>query len=204
MLKLNHSDYKDLCILYDNLESYLLSGVPVTVDFKKLDSDGNKISTAISKRFLSIEPDMLESLLKRLVRGERVVQETEAEKSCYSILSNLKYVGGHVKGPLTNKKYMHNEIWSLVYFKGGPSRFIMLSPADSRHPLCLYYADSDTTLRPKLRLANERDSLVLRNPAAAANFFDYVVYSMIKNVLGVGSDHDRLYGKMSAYYSTVE
>ena len=147
---------------------------------------------------------MLESLSKRLARGERVVPESEAEKCCYSILGDLDHVGGHVKGSLTNKKYMRNEIWSLVSFKGAPSWFITLSPADNRHPLCLYYADSDTTFRPELRTAKERDSLVLRNPAAAARFFDYVVRSMIKNVLGVGSDHDGLYGKTSAYYGTVE
>ncbi|KAF9547540.1 hypothetical protein CPC08DRAFT_610906, partial [Agrocybe pediades] len=158
----------------------------------------------ISARLLNVNPDVLESLSKRLENGERVVPETEAEKLCYDILNDIDHVGGHVKGSITNKKYMRNEIWSLMSSKGTPSWFITISPADSRHPLCLYYADGDIEYKPVLRTANERDLLVLRNPVAAAKFFDFMVKSMIKNVLGVGTDHDGVYGSTSAYYGTVE
>ncbi|KAF9563132.1 hypothetical protein CPC08DRAFT_633238, partial [Agrocybe pediades] len=50
-LKLNHSDYADLSIAWDNLESYPLSGVPVVVDYRRVDTslEGNKIATAMSK-----------------------------------------------------------------------------------------------------------------------------------------------------------
>jgi len=146
---------------------------------------------------------VLDSLSKRLSKGERVVLETDAKKVYYSILANLDHIGGHVKGSLTSKKYMRNEIWSLVSMKGAPW-FITLSPANNRHPLCIFYADKDVSFKPDLRTSKERDTLVLRNPAAAARFFDYVVWSMIKHVLGVGADHNGIYGKMSAYYGTVE
>ncbi|KDR65411.1 hypothetical protein GALMADRAFT_30876, partial [Galerina marginata CBS 339.88] len=120
------------------------------------------------------------------------------------ILDDIDHVGGHVKGSLTNKKYMRNEIWSLMSFKGAPSWFITFSPADNRHPLCLYYADKDITFRPKLRMAKERDLLVLSNPVAAARFFDFLVKMVIKHVLGFESDLPGLYGETSAYYGTVE
>jgi hypothetical protein len=48
-LKLNHSDYKDLEISKENLESYPLSGVPVVVDFKKMcPAESNKLPAAMS------------------------------------------------------------------------------------------------------------------------------------------------------------
>ncbi|KAF4618022.1 hypothetical protein D9613_012864 [Agrocybe pediades] len=159
---------------------------------------------SISKRLLSVNPDELEDLSKRLEKGEKVVADTEAEKLCFSILNDLDHVRGHVKGSLTNKKYMRNEIWSLVGFKGAPSWFITLSPADNRHPLCLYYADKDIVFKPDLGSSRERDLLVLANPVAAARFFDYMVRMVIKHVLSMGEQGDGLYGKTSAYYGTVE
>jgi len=55
-----------------------------------------------------------------------------------------------------------------------------------------------------LRSANERNLLVARNPVAAARFFDLMVCTFIKHVLGIGTEHLGLYGKTSGYYGTVE
>ncbi|KAF4586266.1 hypothetical protein EYR38_010541 [Pleurotus pulmonarius] len=41
-LKLNHVDYHDLTISAENLATYPLAGVPVHVDFRKRDGEGNK------------------------------------------------------------------------------------------------------------------------------------------------------------------
>jgi hypothetical protein len=38
---------------------------------------------------------------------------------------------------------------------GAPSWFITLSPPDSHHPICLYYADKDIEFRPELISTNE-------------------------------------------------
>ncbi|PPQ76733.1 hypothetical protein CVT26_004427, partial [Gymnopilus dilepis] len=75
----------------------------------------------ISKRLLSIKPHVLESISRRMKAGEHVVPVTEDEKHCFSLLDELDHVGGNVQGSLTSKKYMRNEIWSLIAFKGAPS-----------------------------------------------------------------------------------
>jgi hypothetical protein len=51
-LKLNHVDYANLTISKDNLDQYPLNGVPVVVDFRKVDSSidpTDKLSTEMSK-----------------------------------------------------------------------------------------------------------------------------------------------------------
>ena len=159
---------------------------------------------SVAKQLLSLKPGVLEAISKRMASSEHVKPVTEDEKKCFAILDNIDLIGGSVKGSITSKKHMRNEIWSLVVFKGAPSWFITFSPADSKHPICLYYADKDIHFTHKLRSVTERDMLVLSNPVAAARFFDYMVKMVIKHVLGVGETHPGLYGETSAYYGTVE
>ena len=159
---------------------------------------------SVAKQLLSLKPAVLEAISKRMASGEHFKPVTEDEKKCFAILDNIDLIGGSVKGSITSKKHMRNEIWSLVAFKGAPSWFITFSPADSKHPICLYYADKDIHFTHKLRSVSERDMLVLSNLVAAARFFDYMVKMVIKHVLGVGETHPGLYGETSAYYGTVE
>ncbi|KAJ7435552.1 hypothetical protein FB451DRAFT_1344754 [Mycena latifolia] len=57
--------------------------------------------------------------------------------ACFDLLEDLEHAGGKVQGSLTGKKYMCNEVWSLIAWKGAPSWFITFSPVDINHPLCL-------------------------------------------------------------------
>ena len=87
---------------------------------------------------------------------------------------------------------------------GAPSWFIMLSPADSCHLICLYYTDKNIEFRPDLRLSNEQNLLVTQNPVAAVHFFVLMIRMFIRYVLGVGIKHSGLYGNTAGYYGTVE
>src|ERR1700691_3659810 len=117
---------------------------------------------------------------------------------------NLDHVNGHVPGSITQKKYMRNEIWSLISYFGAPSWFITFSPADNMHPISLYFADTQETFSPQLRPENERYRRIAENPVAGARFFHFIVEMFIKHVLGVNQEHLGLYGKTAAYYATVE
>jgi len=158
----------------------------------------------IADRLMNIDTGVLEDLSKRLCKGERVKPVTEDEKMCYAVLADLDHVGGHVQGSLTTKKYMRNEIWSLISYVGAPSWFITFAPADNKHPLCLYYADTKESFSPEIRTDGECYRLISRNPVASARFFHTMVQMFIKHVLGVDQDHSGLYGNTSAYYGTVE
>jgi hypothetical protein len=166
-------------------------------------ADRHKFSD-ITTRLLSLDQLVLSNLTARMVKGESVKPNTDAEKACFQVIKDLDSVSGKVHGSTTSKKYMRNEIWSLISHRGAPSWYITLSPADLKHPICIYWADTKEKFEPSIVNYNERASLVCRNPAAGARFFDFVVRTFIEHVLGVGAHHRGLYGDTSAYYGTVE
>ena len=87
--------------------------------------------------------------------GEHVIQKTDAEKNCFQLIKDLDAISGKMHGSLMSKKYMCNEIWSLINFLGAPSWYITLSPADIQHPICVYYARTDKEFKPKIVLYDE-------------------------------------------------
>jgi hypothetical protein len=158
----------------------------------------------ITNRILSVDQKVLANLASRISQGEMVIPETESEKACFQVIRDLDQVSQRVEGSITTKKYMRSEIWSLMAYHGAPSWYITLSPADVKHPICLYFADTKEEFDPGLRPYDERIRLIARNPVAGAHFFHFMVELFIKHVLGVGTDHPGIYGDTSAYYGTVE
>ena len=60
----------------------------------------------IAERLMNLDMGILSDLSKRSSKGEQVKPETEAEKACYQVISDLDHVAGHVQGSITSKKYM--------------------------------------------------------------------------------------------------
>jgi hypothetical protein len=98
-----------------------------------------------------------------------------------------------VKGSNTSKKWMRNEIWSLIYHRGAPFWYITISPADVKHPLCIYFADKKEKFEVEILPYDERMRLICRNPVAGACFFDFLVKIFISDILGFDSKHAGLY-----------
>ena len=161
--------------------------------------------SSIAERLLSVNQDVLENIAKRMSKGEIVKPSTEDETQCFQLIHDLDHVDGRVSGSITSKKYMRNEIWSMIAYMGAPFWYITLSPADNKHPVCLYFADNKERLDVQLlRTEDERYRLIANNPVAGARFFHFMVENFIKHVLGVGSTHRGLYGDTAGYYGTVE
>ncbi|KAJ6451191.1 hypothetical protein C8R45DRAFT_1057162 [Mycena sanguinolenta] len=160
--------------------------------------------TSVTSKLRALDGNVLANLARRLEAGEHMKDKSEAEQACFDILSELEHVGSHVQGSLASKKHQRNEVWSAVSFKGAPTWLITYAPADTLHPLSLYFADTKLEFSPSLRDSKERLDLIARNPVAAARFFNFVTEAFIKHILGVGSDHLGLYGQTDAYYGTVE
>ena len=89
-------------------------------------------------------------------------------------------------------------------YLGAPSWFITFAPADVKHPLALYFADTNQEFIPEFHDRDEHLNLIANNPVAGARFFNVMVNMFIKHVLGVGIDRPGLYGETARYYGTVE
>ena len=163
-----------------------------------------KIFNDIKQRILNIDNTVLTNIIDRLAKEEFVKPQNKEEEQCFQLMKDLDHVAGPVKGSNTSKKWMRNEIWSLIYHRGAPFWYITVSPADIKHPLCIYYAGKNETFEAEILPYDERLRLVCANPVAGARFFDFMVNTFITDILGVGSEHRGVYGDVPAYYGTVE
>ena len=158
----------------------------------------------IVKRLIAVDKEVLKNLSERLAAGEKVRPMTDAEKQCYQIIKDLDQINCRVDNSTTSKKLMRNEIWSLIAHLGLPSWFVTFTPADSYHPICLYFADKQQKFSPSFRGMDKRIRLIASNPVAGARFFHFMVEMFIKHVLEVGTDHPGIFGETAGYYGTVE
>ena len=104
----------------------------------------------IAERLLTVNQEVLQNLAKRMSKGETVKPSTNDEQACFQLIRDLDSVDGRVSGSITSKKYMRSKIWSMIVYKGAPVWYITLSPADNKHPICLYFADNKEKLDVEL------------------------------------------------------
>ncbi|KIJ48987.1 hypothetical protein M422DRAFT_85565, partial [Sphaerobolus stellatus SS14] len=159
----------------------------------------------IVDRITTLDKDILLDLSKRLRMGEHIKPENEEEIKCYKVIKDLEHVSGKVQGSGTSKKYMNNEVWSLLNYLGSPTWYITFAPSDEKNPIVLYFADNKDTFVKEIRTPNQRHRLITNNPVASARFFHFVVNAFLKHVLKVDSETDEgLWGQTKGYYGTVE
>jgi hypothetical protein len=164
-----------------------------------------RIFDDIKQWILTLDNSVLKSLLERMSREEVAVKpESEEEEKCFKLIRDLDHVAGPVKGSNTSKKWMRNEIWSLIYHRGAPFWYITISPADIKHPLCIYFADNNEKFEVEVLPYDEQMRLISQNPVAGARFFDFLVKLFISEILGFDVKHAGLFGEANAYYGTVE
>jgi Helitron helicase-like domain at N-terminus len=122
----------------------------------------------IADRLLSLDQSTLENIAKQMSEGEIVQPANSDEELCFQVICDLDHVNRKVSGSITSKKYMHNEIWSLISYLGAPLWYITLSPADNKHPICLYFADTEEAFHPFIHFPDDRFQLIAENPVAGA------------------------------------
>jgi len=118
-------------------------------------------------------------------------------------------LGGNVRGSHFERRTYRNELLSLHMFLGNPTFFITVSPCDVRHPLVCFLAGHESVLirdRFPDGLPGDaaRATLVAEDPAAAADSFHILISAMIHCFFEGGDTGVGIFGKISAYYGTVE
>ncbi|EIN03437.1 hypothetical protein PUNSTDRAFT_117024 [Punctularia strigosozonata HHB-11173 SS5] len=159
----------------------------------------------LPNRIKMLDQEALESLIRRGEEGEYLKPETPAEQNCFDILRDLQYVHGHVQGSTTARKSLRKEIKSLMYENGAFTLFVTFSPVDFKHPICLYYSDTNgrtmTELNTRFPDVGERLRMISSNPVACARFFHLMVDLFVKKLLRP-TEGGGLFGDTEAYYGT--
>jgi hypothetical protein len=163
-----------------------------------------KVFQDIKQHILNIDNAVLMNLLEHMAKEDFVKPQNTEEEQCFQLMKDVDHVAGPVKGSNTSKKWMCNEIWSLIYHRGAPFWYITILPADIKHPLCIYFAGLNERFEAEILPYDECLRLVCSNPVAGARFFDFMVNTFISDILGVGSKHRGIYRNVPAYYGTVE
>ncbi|KIJ39976.1 hypothetical protein M422DRAFT_174419, partial [Sphaerobolus stellatus SS14] len=154
---------------------------------------------------LNMDKDTLCDISTHMKAGERIVPTSEMEKQCYRVKKDLDHVAGKVEGSSTSKKFLNNEVWSLLNYIGAPTWYITFALADAKHPLCLYFADSKEELGHFNINKEDHKKIISMNPVASARFFHFVVNSFMKHILNVENNNEPgLWGQTKGYYGTVE
>ncbi|KAF6741985.1 hypothetical protein DFP72DRAFT_831843, partial [Ephemerocybe angulata] len=140
--------------------------------------------TQTAETIKKLDPGVLLTISERLRNGGRFYPQTPEERKVATLMDHVETIGSHVDGSLARKKYQRGEIWSMINYLNTPSWFITISPADSKHPLCVYWASKDIEFKPEIKGYAERQRLVTRNPVACARFFHHLVLLFIKHICG--------------------
>ena len=69
---------------------------------------------AITNHILSADVDSMNAMIQKLSKGGQFDLSSESEKKCFYIINDLDHIGQFVQGLRTNKRYMRNEIWSII------------------------------------------------------------------------------------------
>ncbi|KIK62224.1 hypothetical protein GYMLUDRAFT_58412 [Collybiopsis luxurians FD-317 M1] len=166
--------------------------------------DNSDQGSNISSRLLSVNKDTLQTLATCMASGEYVKPSNDSEKLCFDLLCDLDQASTQTKGSVYSKKVMQHEIWSLITHVGGPTWYFTLTPCNFKHPICIYYADTNENFDVPLRTKDQRHKLLSQNPVVGARFFDMMVRLFLKHVVGESPSEPGLFGPASAYYCTVE
>ena len=110
---------------------------------------------AITNRILNADVDAMDSVLQKLEKGGQFDLTSSSEKMCFDIINDLDHVGQFVQGSRTNKRYMRNEIWSLIAARGAPSWFITFAPMDQNSYKCLLWCRGYHYLSPDILKGEE-------------------------------------------------
>jgi Helitron helicase-like domain at N-terminus len=125
---------------------------------------------SIAEHLLNVNQDVLADIAKSMANGETVKAANNDEELCFQVIRDLDHIGSHVHGLISSKKHMCNEIWSLIAWLRAPLWYITLSPADNRHPICLYFADNKEEFHLFPLSEDARYCLTAENPVASAHF----------------------------------
>ena len=104
---------------------------------------------ATTNHILSADGESMDTVIQKLSKCGQFDLSSESEKRCLDIINDRDHVAQFVQGSRTNRRYMRNEIWSIVTAHGAPSWFITFAPINQNNPISTYHGAEDPTIFPR-------------------------------------------------------
>lgn len=142
--------------------------------------------------------------------GSASIEYDADERKVFELMREVKFVSHNVPASSAARLNMRNEMRGLMAELGLPSFFVTINPADVFNPLVKFLAgkdiDVDALLPEQVPNPAEQSILIAQNPTVAAKFFNLVMKSFIKNLLGYNNPQlDKgILGAVRGYYGCVE
>ena len=147
----------------------------------------------------TITHDTLVKLAEAVEKGSTTFQQSNLK----SLMKNLNSIGSHIRGPPYQKASYRRVIFGLMIHLGTPPLRITISPAAVHSPIFLKIAGYEFILTD-IPSAVERAKLVAEGPVAAAKYFNLLIDSFVKYILGYDQESCGIFGHSSAYYGCIE
>lgn len=162
----------------------------------------------IVDQLMAIDQKQLLELQKRFARDPSYRPQSSTEKAILLVLAKVGLVTYKIPGTTAYKLAMRNEIRAMINYKGTPTLFITLNPADTHNPLVRLLSGEDIVLEDVTRGEDlddwGRKLVVAKNPRACAIFFHIMMKKFISVILRHGRNGRGLFGVCNGYYGTVE
>ncbi|KAJ7725053.1 hypothetical protein B0H16DRAFT_1333049, partial [Mycena metata] len=149
-------------------------------------------------QMLGIDLSVLAALRDKCKRDTLYVPATEEEKRIMRLMGSVGLIARQVPGSSGQKVMLRNEIRAVVNYRGAPTLFVTLNPADVDNPIVRLLVGEDIVLEDLAR-GEDMDSwsrkiLAAKNPASCALFFDLIMSKFISVVLRYGRPGRGLFG----------
>src|SRR4051812_26750146 len=108
-----------------------------------------------------------------------------------------------MKGTDSARSRCRMELNALIAFRGPPSIFFTLNPADALSPLTAQYGGHKLADAVNMTW-RQRAVLVADDPVASVKFFHCVTRAFLEFLVAPAREHGGAFGPVSSYYGTLE
>ncbi|KAJ6566178.1 hypothetical protein B0H19DRAFT_884270, partial [Mycena capillaripes] len=96
--------------------------------------------------FGQVLPAILHTVAERIASGDSVTANTLEERRVLTLMKDVNIITAHFPGSVQSKFVRRNQIRVLMIYKGLPSFYITINPADIYHPIISFLAGSEIKL----------------------------------------------------------
>jgi len=90
---------------------------------------------AVACELISISPDVLNSLAKKLEQEKKLSTLTSEEQHAFNLLKKVNTISTRIPGSQASKIFIRNEIRNFFAFFGLPQIFFMFNPSAAHSPI---------------------------------------------------------------------